>query len=159
MSKVLADRRIAAFVGAFPMHNPRYALYVMVDEPRPNARSQGYATAGWVAAPAANLVVSRVAPILGLMPEAMTPEIQAAITIPMNGRGNFGPAPARPIAAPAPAGGARPNADAPPPRPQARPVRPPQSPSAPASLPVASPDRTAEGLSAPAGREARLAAR
>lgn len=154
----LENKRIAAFVGAFPMHAPRYALYVMIDEPRPNARSQGYATAGWVAAPAANLVVSRVAPILGLMPEALTPEITAAITIPMNGRGQFGPAPARPATVATPT--ARPVQETPQGRPQARPARIPQSPSAPPVPPPATaPDRTAEGLAAPSGREGRLAAR
>lgn len=65
----LRDRRISAFVGAFPMHSPRYAIYVMVDEPRPNARSQGYATGGWVAAPAVGQIVARIGPILGLVPE------------------------------------------------------------------------------------------
>jgi cell division protein FtsI (penicillin-binding protein 3) len=59
----LENKRIAAFVGAFPMHAPRYAIYVMVDEPKPTARSQGYATAGWVAAPAAGMVIRSVAPI------------------------------------------------------------------------------------------------
>ena len=42
----LENKRIAAFVGAFPMHAPRYAIYVMVDEPKPNARSHGYRDRG-----------------------------------------------------------------------------------------------------------------
>lgn len=83
----LRDKRIAAFVGAFPMNAPRYAVYVMVDEPKPNAQSHGFATAGWVAAPAANYVVSRIAPILGLLPETeRAAEIQAGIAMPLNGR-------------------------------------------------------------------------
>jgi cell division protein FtsI (penicillin-binding protein 3) len=95
----LENKRIAAFIGAFPMHAPRYAVYVMVDEPKPNARSHGYATAGWVAAPAAGMVVSRIAPILGMLPEPVTPEITRAIAMPMNGRGIPGMAP--PAATPA----------------------------------------------------------
>lgn len=96
----LENKRIAAFVGAFPMNAPRYAFYVMVDEPKPNARSHGYATAGWVAAPAAGAVVRRVAPILGMVPETdRVPQIQAAISIPMQ--------PGRPV------GGPRGNAAAP----------------------------------------------
>jgi cell division protein FtsI (penicillin-binding protein 3) len=92
----LENKRIAAFVGAFPMHSPRYAMYVMVDEPKPNARSHGFATAGWVAAPAAGMVVRSVAPILGMMPETdRAAEIQASIAIPLQ--------PARPAAPRAPA--------------------------------------------------------
>ena len=80
----LENKRIAAFVGAFPMNAPRYAFYVMVDEPNPNAQSHGYATAGWVAAPAAGSVIRRVAPILGMVPEAeRIPQIQQAISIPL----------------------------------------------------------------------------
>ncbi len=93
----LENKRIAAFVGAFPINAPRYALYVMVDEPKPNARSHGYATAGWVAAPAANMVISRVAPILGLLPETdRAQEIQQQLAMPMNGRIALPPVGARP---------------------------------------------------------------
>ncbi len=95
----LENKRIAAFVGAFPMNAPRYAIYVMVDEPKPNARSHGYATAGWVAAPATGMVIRNIAPILGMAPEMeRAAEIQAALAIPMQpGR----PATARPAATPA----------------------------------------------------------
>ncbi len=84
----LMNKRIAAFVGAFPIYAPRYALYVMIDEPNPNARSHGYATAGWVAAPAAHTVVSRIAPVLGLVPEdPANPALVAASSIPLQPRG------------------------------------------------------------------------
>ena len=80
----LENKRIAAFVGAFPMNAPRYAFYVMVDEPNPNAKSHGYATAGWVAAPAAGSVIRRIAPILGMVPETeRIPQIQQTISIPL----------------------------------------------------------------------------
>jgi cell division protein FtsI (penicillin-binding protein 3) len=83
----LRDRRISAFVGAFPMHSPRYAIYVMVDEPRPNARSQGYATGGWVAAPAVGQIVARIGPILGLVPEDPNDRrLVALTTLPMQPR-------------------------------------------------------------------------
>ncbi|WP_431283935.1 peptidoglycan D,D-transpeptidase FtsI family protein [Humitalea sp. 24SJ18S-53] len=83
----LANKRIAAFVGAFPMYAPRYAVYVMVDEPSANARSHGFATAGWVAAPAANMVISRIAPILGLVPEdPRNPEMITATAMPLQPR-------------------------------------------------------------------------
>jgi cell division protein FtsI (penicillin-binding protein 3) len=69
------------------MHSPRYAIYVMVDEPRPNARSQGYATGGWVAAPAVGQIVARIGPILGLVPEDPNDRrLVALTTLPMQPR-------------------------------------------------------------------------
>ncbi|WP_338661868.1 penicillin-binding protein 2 [Pararoseomonas sp. SCSIO 73927] len=117
----LPNKRIAAFVGAFPMQAPRYAIYVMVDEPNPNARSHGYATAGWVAAPAAGTVISRIAPVLGLVPEnPQDPGIVQAVSIPLQpGRG--GP---RPATAAAPA---------------ARPAAPPAVPGRPMTTPAIAP--------------------
>lgn len=59
-------RLISSFVGAFPMNDPEYVIMVMVDEPKGNAKSYGYATAGWVAAPVVSKVVTSMASILGL---------------------------------------------------------------------------------------------
>lgn len=63
-----ADSRLASFVAAFPMNDPRFAILAMVDEPKPNATSHGYATAGWVTAPVVGAVVQRMAPLYGLKP-------------------------------------------------------------------------------------------
>jgi cell division protein FtsI (penicillin-binding protein 3) len=63
-----ANSRLATFVAAFPMNDPRFALLAMVDEPKPNAHSYGYATAGWVTAPVIGAVVQRMAPLYGLKP-------------------------------------------------------------------------------------------
>ena len=102
----LENKRIAAFVGAFPMNAPRYAFYVMVDEPNPNAKSHGYATAGWVAAPAAGRVIRRIAPILGMVPETeRMPQIQQTIAIPLQ--------PPKPPRAPAAPAASRPRRRAP----------------------------------------------
>ncbi|MEZ5830253.1 MAG: penicillin-binding protein 2 [Dongiaceae bacterium] len=62
------NSRLASFVAAFPMNNPRFAIVAMVDEPKPNAHSYGYATAGWVTAPVIGAVVERIAPLYGLKP-------------------------------------------------------------------------------------------
>lgn len=63
------SQRIASFVGSFPMSNPRYAILVAVDEPHGIKRTFNYATGGWVAAPAVGRIVSRMAPVVGLVPD------------------------------------------------------------------------------------------
>jgi len=62
------NARMAVIVCAFPMSEPRYALAALVDEPVPNAHSYGYATAGWVAAPIAGALISRMAPLYAMAP-------------------------------------------------------------------------------------------
>ncbi|MGD1888876.1 MAG: peptidoglycan D,D-transpeptidase FtsI family protein [Cohaesibacteraceae bacterium] len=63
------DHRLNSFVSAFPMHDPRYAMIVVIDEPQP-AEGQTAATAGLNAAPMTGQIISRIAPILGLVPQA-----------------------------------------------------------------------------------------
>lgn len=57
---------ISSFVGAFPIDDPRYVVMVMVDEPKGQKHSYGYATAGWVAAPAVSRIVTSMASVLGM---------------------------------------------------------------------------------------------
>lgn len=73
-----ADAKIASFVGVFPIDNPRYAILVMVDEPRGNKKTWGYATGGWVSAPVAGNVVRRIGPLLGIRPIYEGPEQRTA---------------------------------------------------------------------------------
>jgi cell division protein FtsI (penicillin-binding protein 3) len=76
---------VSAFMAVFPMNAPRYAVYMMLDEPKANAASHGYATAGWVSAPAAGKVIGRIGPILGLLPQtdAAAAAIQASLAMPL----------------------------------------------------------------------------
>ncbi len=75
---------VSAFMSVFPMQAPRYAVYMMLDEPHGNASTGGYSTAGQVAAPAAGRVISRIGPILGLMPDIQdAPAIEQALAIPL----------------------------------------------------------------------------
>ena len=68
---------LSSFVGVYPVHDPRYVVLVMVDEPKGQDFSYGRATGGWVAAPAVKRIVERTAPFLGVHPIAeMTPEIR-----------------------------------------------------------------------------------
>jgi cell division protein FtsI (penicillin-binding protein 3) len=59
---------ISTFVGAFPINAPRYAVLAMIDEPKGNATTFGFATAGWTVAPAVSRLVTRIAPLLGVEP-------------------------------------------------------------------------------------------
>jgi cell division protein FtsI (penicillin-binding protein 3) len=73
---------LSSFVAAFPIHDPRYVVLVMIDEPKGNKESHGYATGGWVAAPAVRRIVSRSAPLLGLFPmDEESPEIRQVLNI------------------------------------------------------------------------------
>ncbi|MCZ8312625.1 MAG: penicillin-binding protein 2 [Magnetospirillum sp.] len=62
------NSRISSFVAAFPAHDPKYVLLVMVDEPQGRRETGGYATGGVVAAPTAGRIIARVAPLMGLAP-------------------------------------------------------------------------------------------
>jgi cell division protein FtsI (penicillin-binding protein 3) len=72
------DNRLTSFIGAFPMEKPRYAILVMLDEPKPLPDTYGFATAGWNAVPTAGNIITRIAPILGVEP-VMTAEDHAAL--------------------------------------------------------------------------------
>jgi cell division protein FtsI (penicillin-binding protein 3) len=61
-----AHRLISSFCGVFPMDAPRYLVFVMFDEPKGTKATGGYATAGYVAAPAAGEIIARIAPLLGV---------------------------------------------------------------------------------------------
>ncbi len=59
---------LSSFVGTFPTVDPKYVILAMIDEPIANKASFGFATGGWVAAPAVNRVIGRMAPLLGYPP-------------------------------------------------------------------------------------------
>ncbi len=67
---------------------------MMLDEPHATKATYGYATAGWVVAPAAGKVIARIAPMMGMLPDlANMPAINQALAIPLE--------PGRPPGAPA----------------------------------------------------------
>ncbi len=75
---------VSAFMSAFPMNAPHYAVYMMLDEPKGNASTGGFSTAGKVSAPAAGRVIARIGPMLGLLPETdNAAAIQASLAIPL----------------------------------------------------------------------------
>jgi cell division protein FtsI (penicillin-binding protein 3) len=96
------DARMASFVGAFPIHEPRFVVLAMIDEPKGNASTHGYATGGWIAAPVVRRIVERLAPLAGLAPDDSTadpamPPARPGRGAPHEARGD---SPARPRNAP-----------------------------------------------------------
>jgi cell division protein FtsI (penicillin-binding protein 3) len=66
--RYIHNKLLSSFVGVFPIDKPKYVIVLSVDEPKPNAHSFGYATAGWTAAPAVGRVVTKMAAVLGIAP-------------------------------------------------------------------------------------------
>jgi cell division protein FtsI (penicillin-binding protein 3) len=75
------NKLISSFVGMFPSEAPRYVVFIMIDEPKGTKESFGYATAGWVAAPAVARVVASMTSILGIPPEDTAPEKDIASSL------------------------------------------------------------------------------
>jgi len=78
-----AERKLlSSFVGVFPINDPKYLILTIIDEPRPNKQSHGYATAGWTVAPTTSRIIQRIAPLLGVQPvDESSPEVQRALMV------------------------------------------------------------------------------
>ncbi len=80
--RYLEHSLISSFIAAFPVNKPRYVVLVMVDEPHPRKDTYGFATGGWVAAPAVAQIVNGIAPILGVAPQDENdPQLKDDLTI------------------------------------------------------------------------------
>ncbi|MCI5060155.1 MAG: penicillin-binding protein 2 [Alphaproteobacteria bacterium] len=66
------QKLISSFLGVFPMNKPEYAVFIMLDEPKGTKETYGYATGGWVAAPAVSKVITSMISIMGLKPSKDT---------------------------------------------------------------------------------------
>jgi cell division protein FtsI (penicillin-binding protein 3) len=60
---------VATFAAAFPMDNPRYVIVAMLDEPKGTAESDFQRTAGYTSAPVVRKTVTRIGPLLGIIPD------------------------------------------------------------------------------------------
>ncbi|RDE10191.1 peptidoglycan D,D-transpeptidase FtsI family protein [Pelagibacterium lacus] len=72
-----SEKSLALFASAFPLDDPRYAMIVLVDEPRAENAQSGR-TAGWNAGEMSGRIVARVAPMLGVQPN-LDPLIDARL--------------------------------------------------------------------------------
>jgi cell division protein FtsI (penicillin-binding protein 3) len=60
--------RVSTFLAAFPIHDPQYSIMVMLDEPKGTKKTFGFATAGWVCAPATARIVKRMVNVYNIAP-------------------------------------------------------------------------------------------
>lgn len=65
------DRKalISSFAGIYPMDDPQFVVFALLDEPKGTKETFGFASGGWVAAPVVKNVILRTAPLLGVLPK------------------------------------------------------------------------------------------
>jgi cell division protein FtsI (penicillin-binding protein 3) len=62
------NSRMSSFVSIFPSNEPKYLIYVMLDEPKPTSTTAGLATGGATAAPTVGRIISRIISLTGMLP-------------------------------------------------------------------------------------------
>ena len=73
---------VATFAAAFPMDNPRYVVLAMLDEPKGTEASSFQRTAGFTAAPVVQKTVTRIGPLVGIIPD-MTRDVDVSELMPL----------------------------------------------------------------------------
>ncbi len=75
--KYYKDKRMSSFFGIMPATNPKYIIYVIVDEPQGIKETYGFAGGGWTAAPTVGAIFERMAVLYGMNKlEEHDPEVQ-----------------------------------------------------------------------------------
>lgn len=64
--KYIDKKVMTSFVATFPVSKPRYALFLMMDEPKPSKETFGFATSGWNTVPTAGEIITAIAPQLNV---------------------------------------------------------------------------------------------
>lgn len=72
---------ISSFMGVYPMDDPQYAVFALLDEPKGTKETFGYASGGWVAAPVVKNVILRTAPLLGVLPKQEDEELYQRVAL------------------------------------------------------------------------------
>ncbi|MBV9330535.1 MAG: penicillin-binding protein 2 [Alphaproteobacteria bacterium] len=70
-----AHKLVTSFCAVFPIDAPRYLVFVILDEPHGTRETNGFALAGYTAAPTAGRVISRIAPLLGISPRIQSASV------------------------------------------------------------------------------------
>ena len=72
-------RMLSSFLAFFPVEDPHYAVYIMIDEPHGIPKTGGFATGGMVAAPAVARVIASMAAVLGIPPDHYARDLTAPL--------------------------------------------------------------------------------
>lgn len=77
------DKVVGTFAAIFPASEPRYVLVVTLDEGMQTVSGETRRTAGWTAVPVSAEMIRRVAPLLGMRPDARSyAPVSVALTAP-----------------------------------------------------------------------------
>lgn len=60
------NNRMSSFLAAFPINDPKYIVLAILDEPKGNKSTSGYATGGMTAAPVISRIISRLGPLYNI---------------------------------------------------------------------------------------------
>ena len=72
---------ISSFVGVYPMDDPQYVVFALLDEPQGTRETHGFSGGGWVAAPIVKNVILRTAPLLGVPPSKENKELYQSVAL------------------------------------------------------------------------------
>ena len=61
-------KRTTSFLGGFPFYRPRYALLIMLNDPKSLSPGSRQTSASWNSAPLASRIIRKIAPVLGVEP-------------------------------------------------------------------------------------------
>ena len=64
--KYVQKKVMTSFVGTFPASNPKYALMLMMDEPKGSKETWWFTTSGWNTVPTAGKIIATIAPQLNV---------------------------------------------------------------------------------------------
>lgn len=82
------DQRLASFIGAFLMDDPKYLVMAMLDNPKASPGTFGFTTACWNAVPTAANIIERIAPMLGAQPVFTGDVLKKFADVEAKGQGN-----------------------------------------------------------------------
>jgi len=71
------NAKLVSFIAAFPVDEPQYLVLVMIDEPKGDKSTYGFATGAWISAPVVAKVIAQMGPMLGIKPRYNVPEDDA----------------------------------------------------------------------------------